>query len=357
MPLNGYRSMRSIIFAQKLNMIRFVEDYSLKNHNSFGIDAKARYFFEFTEMEDLDVFLRSNSSWKEEKILLLGEGSNILFLQDFEGLVIHPKIPGIEVIREDRQYTWVEVGAGEVWDEFVQYCVDQGLGGVENLAFIPGTVGAAPVQNIGAYGQELADVVESVKGFDLEKKEFVEYSQAACQFSYRNSIFKQDLKNRFIILSVVFKLDKFPSFNLGYQMLESKVNEQGEVNLRNIKKAVTEIRAAKLPDVSELGSAGSFFKNPVVDEVTATTIEAGFPNMPKYSAGEGKVKLAAGWLIEKCGWKGFRDKHVGVHEKQALVLVNYDDATGSEIYDLSEKIKNSVQEKFGIELEREVNCI
>lgn len=338
-------------------MIRFKENYPLKQHNTFGVDVKAKYFFEFTELEDLDVFLRSNASWKEERIILLGEGSNILFLNDFDGLVIHPNIPGSHIINEDRQYVWIEVGAGENWDDFVSYCVDNHYGGVENLAFIPGNVGAAPVQNIGAYGQELSNVVESVKGYDLEKGEFVEYSNNACQFSYRNSIFKSTLKNQFIILSVVFKLDKFPKFNLDYSKLEEKVNEQGEVNLRNIKNAVTDIRASKLPDVNEIGSAGSFFKNPVVDVETAKQIEGNYNDMPVFKAGEGKVKLAAGWLIEKCGWKGYREGDLGVHEKQALVIVNYGEVSGTDIYDLSEKIKVSVKDKFGVELEREVNCV
>ncbi len=338
-------------------MIRFLENYSLQAHNTFGVDVKAKYFFEFTELEDLEIFLKSNQTWQEEKILMLGEGSNILFLKDFEGLVIHPNIPGVEIVNEDRQNIWVEVGAGENWDEFVQFCVDEQLGGVENLAFIPGSVGAAPVQNIGAYGQEAGNIVATVKGYDLEKQQFVEYSKEECQFSYRNSIFKSELKNQFIILSVVFKLDKFPEFNLDYKKLEQKVTEHGEINLQNIKQAVTEIRTEKLPDVNVIGSAGSFFKNPLVDIGTAKKIEAKFNEMPVFEAGKGKVKLAAGWLIDKAGWKVFREGDLGVHEKQALVIVNYGNATGMDIYNLSEKIKQSVFEKFGVELEREVNCI
>lgn len=338
-------------------MIRFQEDYSLQKHNSFGIDVKAKYFFEFTEIEDLATFLQSNETWMDEKILLLGEGSNILFLDDFDGLVIHPNIPGTQIIKEDRQHVWIDVGAGENWDEFVKYCVDNHYGGIENLAFIPGNVGAAPVQNIGAYGQELSKVVESVKGYELKKHRFIEYSNKACQFSYRDSIFKRKLKNQFIILSVIFKLDKFPKFQLDYSKLEEKVSEHGEVNLQNIKKAVIDIRSAKLPNINVIGNAGSFFKNPVVDIETAKIIEGDFKDMPVFDAGEGKVKLSAGWLIEKCGWKGFREGDLGVHEKQALVIVNYGNATGIDIYNLSEKIKQSVFEKFNVELEREVNCV
>lgn len=338
-------------------MIRFFENYSLQSYNTFGVEVKTKYFFEFTEVEDLDPFLQSNETWKKEKILLLGEGSNILFLNDYEGLVVHPNIPGIEIINEDRQYVWLEVGSGENWDEFVRYCVDSQFGGVENLAFIPGNVGAAPVQNIGAYGQELKDVVDRVKGYDLNKQEYVEYSNSACEFSYRNSIFKTKFKNHFIITSVIFKLDKFPEFNLAYQKLEKRVMEQGEVNLQNIKQAVIDIRSEKLPDVNVIGSAGSFFKNPIVDVETAKQIEGEHTEMPIFPAGEGKVKIAAGWLIEKCGWKGYREGDIGVHEKQALVIVNYGKASGTDIYNLSEKIQKSVVKKFGIKLDREVNCV
>ena len=338
-------------------MIRFLENYSLQPHNTFGIEAQTKYFFEFTELEDLDVFLQSNQTLQDEKILMLGEGSNILFLKDFNGLVIHPNIPGVQIINEDRQNIWVEVGAGENWDEFVQFCVDAQLGGVENLVFIPGTVGAAPVQNIGAYGMEASNVIDKVKGYDLKNRRFVEYSHEECQFSYRNSIFKSELKNQFIILSVVFKLDKFPEFKLDYKKLEQKVIARGEINLQNIKQAVIDIRTEKLPDVNEIGSAGSFFKNPIVDLAIAEKIENEFKDIPTFTADDGKVKLAAGWLIDKAGWKGFREGDLGVHEKQALVIVNYGNATGMDIYNLSEKIKQSVFEKFGVELEREVNCI
>jgi UDP-N-acetylmuramate dehydrogenase len=338
-------------------MIRLFENYSLKPHNTFNIEAKARYFFEFTEIDDLKQFISSDNISKENKILIIGEGSNILFLEDFDGLVIHPNIPGIWQVKEDRQNIWIEVGAGEIWDEFVKYCVEMQLGGVENLSLIPGTVGAVPVQNIGAYGQEVANVIETVKGFDLEINEMIEFSNKECEFGYRDSLFKRLLKNRYVITSVVFKLDKFPEFRLDYSNLEEKVNQRGGVNLENIKSAVDEIRSSKLPDVKELGSAGSFFKNPVVDINLAEEIEANFGEIPVYLAGEGKVKIAAGWLVEKCGWKGFREGDVGVHEKQALVLVNYGKASGRDIYNLSEKIRQSVLDKFGIELEREVNCI
>lgn len=338
-------------------MIRFSENYSLKQHNSFGVEAKAKFFFEFTELEDLAVFVQSNQKLKQEKLLVIGEGSNILFLNDFDGLVIHPNIPGMNVVKENRQNVWMEVGAGETWDEFVNYAVDYQLGGIENLSLIPGTVGAAPVQNIGAYGQEVCTVVEKVKGYDLKKNEVVEFSANVCRFAYRNSIFKHHFKNRFIITSVIFRLEKFPEFNLKYGQLEEKVKEKGEINLQNIRQAVIEIRSSKLPDVKDLGNAGSFFKNPEVDIEISKKLKTKFEKLPVYPGKNGKVKLAAGWLIENAGWKGYRDGDAGVHEKQALVLVNYGKATGQEIFNLSEKIKQSVFEKFGVELEREVNCV
>ncbi len=338
-------------------MIRFSENYSLKQHNTFGVDARAKYFFEFTELEDLMVFLNANDSLKEEKLIVIGEGSNILFLNDFDGLVIHPNIPGIQIVKEDRQNIWVEVGAGEVWDEFVQYAVDYQLGGIENLSLIPGSVGAAPVQNIGAYGQEVGNVVEKVKGFDLNTRLPREFSADQCEFGYRSSIFKNVLKNSFIINSVVFRLEKFPEFILSYGQVEEKAKANGEVNLASIRQAVIEIRQSKLPDTKELGNAGSFFKNPEVDSEIAEKLKLQFENIPVYPANNGKSKLAAGWLIEKAGWKGIREGEVGVHEKQALVLVNYGLATGQQIFDFSTKIKQSVFEKFGVDLEREVNCV
>ncbi len=340
-----------------LHMIRFSENHPLKSYNSFGVEASARYFFEFTEPEDLDIFVNANETWKNLPLFVLGGGSNVLFLNEFEGLILHPNVPGIGKVREDRQNVWLEVGAGEVWDDFVKYSVDYRLGGVENLSLIPGRVGAAPVQNIGAYGQEVSEVIELVRGYDLQQKVQVEFSAKECGFGYRDSLFKRELKNRVIITSVVFRLEKFPEFRLNYGQVEEKVNALGEVNLHNIRQAVIGIRSSKLPEVEELGNAGSFFKNPVVETGTAEKIRGVWPDVPVYSTDDGKAKLAAGWLIEKTGLKGYREGNVGVHEKQALVLVNYGGATGKEIYDFSEKIRQSVFDKFGVELEREVNCV
>lgn len=338
-------------------MIRFSENYNLKPHNTFGVEAIARYFFEFTEPEDLETFVQANETWKDLPLFVLGGGSNVLLQKDFEGLILHPNIPGIFKVKEDRQNVWFEVGAGEIWDDFVRYCTDYGVGGLENLSLIPGLVGAAPVQNIGAYGQEVSNVIELVKGYDLQQKIPVEFPAEACGFGYRDSLFKRELKNRVVITSVVFRLEKFPEFNLKYGQVEEKVKELGEINLQNIREAVIDIRSSKLPGVNELGNAGSFFKNPVVKIEIAEKIKTQFPDVPVYLVNEETVKLAAGWLIEKAGWKGWREGNVGMHEKQALVLVNYGNATGKEIYDFSEKIMESVNNQFGIALEREVNCI
>lgn len=338
-------------------MIRSYTDYSLRKHNSFGINATAGFYFEFTEPEDLEAFQSTNANWTNAPVLILGEGSNLLFVNDFPGLVICPNVPGIKVVHEDRNNIWLEVGAGVVWDNLVEYAVYNGWGGIENLSLIPGKVGAAAVQNIGAYGMEIQNQIESVTGFDLETRTEYTIESSECQYAYRNSIFKNQLKDRFVITSVVFKLDKFPEFVLNYGDLKAETEKLGNINLQNVRNAVIGIRESKLPDPKVYGNAGSFFKNPIVESSLAEQLLAENHQMPHYPAPEGKTKLAAGWLIEQCGWKGFRRGDAGVHEKQALVLVNYGNATGKEIYDLSKEICQSVQNKFGVELEREVNVI
>jgi UDP-N-acetylmuramate dehydrogenase len=338
-------------------MIRSYSNYQLQKHHTFGTEAIAKHYFEFTETEDLQGFLTTTTQWQELPILILGEGSNLLFVSDFQGLIINPNVPGIKIVHEDRNNIWLEVGAGVVWDDLVEYTVFNWWGGIENLSLIPGKVGAAAVQNIGAYGMEIQNQIESVTGFDLESQTEYTLDVSDCQYAYRNSIFKSQLKDRFIITSVSFKLDKFPEFILNYGDLKAETEKLGAINLRTIRKAVIGIRESKLPDPKVVGNAGSFFKNPVIQTSLAEQLQANYPNMPRYPAPEGQTKLAAGWLIEQCGWKGFRRGDAGVHEKQALVLVNYGNATGKEIYDLSEEIRQSVQEKFGVELEREVNVI
>lgn len=338
-------------------MIRSYSNYPLQKLHTFGTKATTKYYFEFTEPEDLAGFLTTNKEWQNWPILILGEGSNLLFVNDFQGLVINPNIPGIETLHEDRNNVWIEVGSGVVWDDLVEYAIINRFGGIENLSLIPGKVGAAAVQNIGAYGMEIQKHLESVTGFDLETQTENTLEIAECQYAYRDSIFKNQLKDRFIITSVVFKLDKFPEFILNYGDLKTEVEKLGEVNLRTIRQTVIRIRESKLPDPKVTGNAGSFFKNPIVETSLAEHLLSSYPNMPHYPSADGKIKLAAGWLIEQCGWKGFRRGDAGVHEKQALVLVNYGNATGKEIFELSEEIKQSVKEKYGVELEREVNVI
>ncbi len=338
-------------------MIRFSENFSLKSYNTFGLEAKARFFFEFTEPEDLPYFLANFPDWEKLPLLLLGGGSNLLFVGDFEGLVLHANVPGIKQVREDRNHVWLEVGAGENWDRFVGYCVHNWYGGIENLSLIPGNVGSAPVQNIGAYGVEVGDYIDTVKGFDLKTFEGYEIAGSECQFAYRDSIFKNQLKDRFVVTSVVFRLDKFIEYKLDYGDLRAEVEKRGGEKIHYVRDAVVAIRESKLPDPEKVGNAGSFFKNPVIEQDLADKLKSEFPAMPVYSAGEGKTKLAAGWLIDQCGWKGYRDGDAGVHSQQALVLVNYGLATGQEIYQLAMKIKDSVQDRFGVELEPEVNFI
>lgn len=338
-------------------MIRSYSNFQLKQHHTFGTEAKARFYFEFTETDDLEGFITTSTDWKNMPILILGEGSNMLFVNDFPGLILNPNIPGIKIAHEDRNNIWLEAGAGVVWDDLVEYAVFNRWGGMENLSLIPGKVGAAAVQNIGAYGMEIQHRIESVTGYDLESQTEYTLDAADCQYAYRDSIFKNQLKDRFIITSVCFKLDKFPEFILNYGDLKAETEKLGIVNLRNIRKAVIGIRESKLPDPKVAGNAGSFFKNPIIETVLAGQLLAAFPSMPHYPAPEGKTKLAAGWLIEQCNWKGCRRGDAGVHEKQALVLVNYGNATGKEIFSLSEEIRQSVQDKFGVELEREVNVI
>lgn len=338
-------------------MIRFEQNFSLKAYNTFGIEAKARYFFEFTELEDLPHFLANFPDWEKLPVLLLGGGSNMLFVGDFDGLVVHANIPGIKQLNEDRNHVWLEVGAGENWDRFVAYCVSQWFGGVENLSLIPGHVGAAPVQNIGAYGVEVCDFIESVKGFDLKTFEAYDIPAADCRFGYRDSVFKHELKNRFIVTSVVFRLDKFIEYKLNYGDLRAEVEKRGGENIHYVRDAVIAIRESKLPDPETLGNAGSFFKNPVVSNNFAEKLKMQFPQMPVYPAGDGKSKLAAGWLIDQCGLKGYRVGDAGVHEKQALVLVNYGSASGNELYVLARHIQQLVLERFQVTLNPEVNLI
>ena len=345
------------------------ENISLKRLNTFGIDVAAKYFSGFHDMDELRELLASKqhqisnlkhrTSNIEPKTLVLGGGSNILFTKDFNGLVLKNDIKGIEKINEDDEHVYIKAGAGENWHSFVLYCLDNNYAGVENLALIPGNVGASPMQNIGAYGVEIKDAFHSLEALHLTDKCTVIFNHADCEFGYRESVFKNKYKGEFIITSVTYRLNKKPVLNTSYGAIEEELKKMNVTSpdIRAIAKAVMNIRTSKLPDPAVIGNAGSFFKNPEIEKETFDILTEKFPGIVGYKLPHGKVKLAAAWLIEKCGWKGYRKDDAGCHEKQALVLVNYGNAKGKEIYDLSTAILQSVQDKFGVLLEREVNII
>jgi UDP-N-acetylmuramate dehydrogenase len=292
-------------------------------------------------------------------LLILGGGSNILLTKDFDGWVLKNELKGIELVREDNEYYYVKVMAGENWHQFVLYCIEHNYAGLENLSLIPGNTGASPMQNIGAYGVEIKDVFHELEAFHLKEQAIVKFNLTDCQFGYRESIFKKEYKGEFIILHVTFRLRKQPVFNFSYGAIEQELERMGvrELSIQNISKAVINIRSSKLPDPAVIGNAGSFFKNPVITKTKYEQLAESFPSIPGYAAGESRIKLAAGWLIEHCGWKGYRKGDAGCYEKQALVLVNYGKAAGKEIFDLSASITESVLNKFGVTLETEVNIL
>ncbi len=330
------------------------ENQSLLSYNTFGIDVKATWFDVFNSEAALIQLL---PQVRMHPTLVSGGGSNLLFTKDFEGLFLCNQIKGIHEVYRDANEVVIEAGAGENWHLFVLDCVEKGFGGIENLSLIPGCVGASPMQNIGAYGVEIKDVFEYLFAIEIATGETRKFSREECQFGYRESVFKQALKGKFIITKVAFRLQLHPKINSKYGVIEEELSKQGitSPSIQDISKAVIAIRSSKLPDPKVLGNAGSFFKNPVVDIEILENIQKTHPNCPNYPSILGKVKLAAGWLIETAGWKGRRIGEVGVHEKQALVLVNYGKAEGAEVYALSEAIINDIWEKFNIRLEREVN--
>ncbi len=335
--------------------MQLLENYALKSFNSFGIAVSAKYYCNISSNEALQEVLAWNKK-QHHQILVLGGGSNILFTKNFEGLVLHNTLKGIELVRESEHYYYVRAMAGESWHEFVQYCVKQNYAGVENLILIPGNIGATPMQNIGAYGVEIKDVFYELEAVDIEAQSLVVFKKGDCNFGYRDSIFKQTLKNKFIITSVTYELPKLPKYNTSYGAIEMELEKQGvkELSIAAIAKAVIAIRQRKLPDPQQIGNAGSFFKNPVIPTEKYLQLKKPYPTLPGYADGA-STKLPAGWLIEQCGWKGYRKEDAGCYALQALVLVNYGKATGEEIYNLSEKIIQTVQHKFEIVLEREVN--
>jgi len=334
------------------------QDYSLKRLHTFGIDVNTKLFAEIFSDDDLFEIISDKKLMAEPKFIL-GGGSNILFTKNFDGLVIKVSLPGIKKVGENEKSVLIEAGAGEVWDELVTFCVRNNFGGIENLTLIPGSAGAAPIQNIGAYGQELSDTIESLKGIFIEDGTVKSFSKSDCNFSYRNSIFKKELKNKFIITSLRLKLNKNPIINLTYKQVEDEIQNLKISNptITDLSKLVAKIRKSKLPHPDEIGNAGSFFKNPVVHYQKYLELVESHPGIICYDVDKNFKKIAAGWLIENCGWKGRRIGNVGTHQKHALIIVNYGDATGDEVMDFSIRIIQAVELKFGIRLENEVNII
>ena len=337
--------------------MEILENYPLKEFNTFGITVSSRYFVSISSVTQLKEVLATDIA-KTNPLLIMGGGSNILFTRQYPGLIIFNQIKGIDIIDEGYEDALISAGGGEIWHTLVEFSLNLNLGGLENLSLIPGSVGAAPIQNIGAYGVELKEVMESLTAIDLATGEEKTFSNAECDFGYRNSVFKKELKDKYLITNVSLRLSKNPILNTSYGAINSLLQEKGinHPTVKDVSNAVIEIRQSKLPDPALLGNAGSFFKNPVVDKIDYEGLKLLFSDIPGYINSE-HVKIPAAWLIEQCGWKGQRFGNVGVHNKQPLVLVNYGEGKGEEIKLLAEKIKVSVADKFGIELEAEIRII
>lgn len=334
------------------------ENVDLSGFTTMGVVALARYYIEVQSLSELQEAITIARA-KKQKLLVLGGGSNLLFIDDFDGVIVRNLIKGIKLVEEDKDSVVLRVGAGEDWNELVEYTVSEGYGGIENLSLIPGTVGAAPIQNIGAYGVELKDTFESLEALHIESGEKQHFDESQCSFGYRDSIFKRELKSKVIILSVTLRLSKNPKLNFEYAALKEKLNEKGIQNpsVIDISKAVIEVRQSKLPDPKEIGNTGSFFKNPEIKTSEYDDLKLKYPTIPGYKVSDTITKVPAGWLIEQAGWKGMRFGDAGIHNKQALVLVNYGKATGEELWELAQKVQASVVEKFNIRLMPEVNII
>jgi len=329
--------------------------YSLKNYNTFGIDVKAAEFTAVTSLTELKSAL---DKYKNQALFILGGGSNMLLTKDVEKPVIHIALKGIEVTQQDDDFVWIEAQAGENWHQLVLWTLEHDFGGIENLSLIPGNIGSAPIQNIGAYGVELKDVFDHCKAIHVKTQEIKTFSKADCQFGYRESIFKGSEKGNYIILSVTLKLTKRNhKISTSYGVIEHELERNNISNptIQDVSRAVIAIRESKLPNPKEIGNSGSFFKNPVVDKALFLKVHAQHPEMPFYEVSENEYKIPAGWLIEQCGYKGKRVGDAGVHQKQALVLVNYGTATGAEIYHLAQEVQKTILDRFGIEVEMEVN--
>ena len=331
----------------------------LQPYNSFGFHTVAKHFAEINDIQELEALIRSDV-FKNEKHLILSGGNNVLFQEEFfNGLVVYVNTKGIEILREDGNEVVVRAQAGEDWPEFVKQMVSQGLYGVENLAHIPGKVGAAPVQNIGAYGMELKDSFLQCEALALGTGEKRVFTKEECRFGYRESVFKSEFKGQYVITSVDFLLKKDAPLHLEYGNIKAYLEQNGieSPSLQQLHDAICAIRDAKLPDVKQIGSAGSFFKNPVISAEQFEALQKQYPNIPHYDEPNDKVKVPAGWLIEQAGWKGWRNDHVGVYEKQALVLVHYGGGTGKDIVELAQRVQDSVEVKFGIRISPEVNFV
>lgn len=332
------------------------ENYDLQRYNTFQIAAHSRFFVELHDLPSVIDFLNSGFIG-QYPYFILGGGSNVLFTHDFPGIIIHPAVMGIEKTHEDDSHVIIRAGAGEEWDGLVDFCVNNNWGGIENLSWIPGHVGACPVQNIGAYGVEIMDYIHTVTGYMIENGRKITLTAKECQFSYRDSIFKNELKNRVLITHVNFRLNKDPLFNTGYPDLKKEMDNYADTTLQNIRQAIIKIRKYKLPDPSETGNAGSFFKNPVIAEKQADDLQRFYPVMPVYNLANGSVKLSAAWLIEQSGWKGKICGNAATHMKQPLIIINRGGATGEEILQCALKIQKAVMNHFAIKLEMEVNVL
>jgi UDP-N-acetylmuramate dehydrogenase len=333
------------------------ENVSLKPYNTFGLEVTARYFTRFSSASELEQ-INTLPAFRQN-LLILGGGSNILLTKDFGGLVLKNEVMGIEVADEDADHIYIKAGAGVNWHQFVLHCLEHNYAGIENLSLIPGNVGASPMQNIGAYGVEIKDVFHQLEAYHLQEQAFRTFNLEECRFGYRESAFKRELKNQYVITSVTYRLNKVPRFNTSYGAIQQELEKMGvtELSIQAISQAVVNIRTSKLPDPQVVGNAGSFFKNPQIPNTQFEELKKAFPNIVAFPVDAAHTKLAAGWLIEQCGWKGYRRGDVGCYPKQALVLVNYGQARGEEIYQLSGEIIESVKSKFGVALEREVNVV
>lgn len=326
-------------------------------HNTFGMDVKAKCFIEYTTVDDLrEILVELVRTGEDKNILSVGAGSNLLFGGDFKGTVLHSLIKGIEIYREDDESVWVRVGAGENWDDFVAYCVAHQWYGAENLSAIPGEVGASAIQNIGAYGAEVKDIIAQVEAVDVANAEKRVFEVCECKYAYRQSVFKNEWKGKFIVTHVIYKLSKIPAFHIDYGNLKTLLEGQ-QLTLENVRNAVCEVRHDKLPDPKVLGNAGSFFMNPIITREQFDKLQAKYPSMPYYEVDEHSVKIPAGWMIDQCGWKGRALGKAAVHDRQALVLVNLGGATGKEVMCLAHAVQEDVKRKFGIDIHPEVNYI